>query len=68
MPTCIPWDKEGAATGVNVETETRSKFLAADLVSSLLDTVDRPLLVTERHGKVLFANLRAQQILIAQGI
>ena len=67
-PPCISRDQEGEATEVNVETETRARSLSADLVSSLLDTIDRPLLVTERCGKVVFANLRAQQILIAQGI
>ncbi len=30
------------------------------LMSSLLDAVDKPLLVTDRSGKILFANLHAQ--------
>ncbi len=33
------------------------------LVANLLDTLDRPLLVAERGGRILFANLRAQQYL-----
>ena len=37
------------------------------LVASLLDTVDRPLLVAERSGRLLFANLRAQHSLNARG-
>ena len=38
------------------------------LVASLLDTLDRPLLVTDRGGKVLIANLRAQQCLSSRGL
>ncbi len=37
-------------------------------VASLLDTLDRPLLVAERGGHVLFANRRAQQCLNSRGI
>ena len=37
------------------------------LVASLLDTLDRPLLVAERSGRLLFANLRAQHSLNARG-
>ncbi len=42
--------------------------LALSLVSSLLDGLDRPLLVAERAGRVLFANLRAQQCLEEHGL
>ncbi|MBI3670213.1 MAG: HAMP domain-containing histidine kinase [Acidobacteria bacterium] len=42
--------------------------LPLSLVASLLDTVDRPLLVSERGGKILFANQRAQQCLSSRGI
>lgn len=38
------------------------------LVASLLDAVDRPLLVTERTGQLLFSNLHAQDALQARGI
>ncbi len=37
------------------------------LVASLLDTLDRPLLLAERGGRVLFANLRAQHYLNSRG-
>lgn len=40
-----------------------TRSLPASLVSNLLDTIDRPLLLAERSGKILFANLRAQQCL-----
>jgi signal transduction histidine kinase len=33
------------------------------IIASLLDTLDRPLLVADRSGKVLFANLYAQDVL-----
>jgi signal transduction histidine kinase len=33
------------------------------VIASLLDTLDRPLLVADRSGKVLFANLYAQDVL-----
>ncbi len=38
------------------------------VVASLLDTLDRPLLVAERGGRILFANLRAQQYLNFGGV
>ncbi len=38
------------------------------LVASLLDTLDRALLVSERGGRVLFVNLRAQQCLNSRGV
>jgi signal transduction histidine kinase len=38
------------------------------LVSSLLDAVDRPLLVSDRHGRILFANLHAQDSLKFNGL
>ncbi len=42
--------------------------LPLNLVASLLDTVDRPLLVSERGGRILLANLRAQQCLDGLGV
>lgn len=42
--------------------------LALSLISSLLDGLDRPLLVAERSGRILFANLRAQQCLEEHGL
>jgi signal transduction histidine kinase len=38
------------------------------LIASLLDAVDRPLLVAERSGLLLFTNLHAQDALHARGI
>ncbi len=38
------------------------------LVASLLDALDHPLLVAERAGKIVIANLRAKQRLQALGI
>ncbi len=38
------------------------------LVASLLDAVDRPLLVAERTGQLLFSNLHAQDALQSRGI
>ena len=38
------------------------------LVASLLDVLDHPLLVAERAGKIVIANLRAKQRLQALGI
>ena len=44
------------------------KTLPQAVVAGLLDAVDRPLLVAERAGKILFANLRAQECLSARGV
>jgi len=41
--------------------------LPFSLVASLLNTLDRPLLVAERAGRLLFANVRAQRCLNARG-
>jgi signal transduction histidine kinase len=41
---------------------------AASLVSSLLDALDRPLLVSDRSGRILFANLHAQDKLNVPGL
>jgi signal transduction histidine kinase len=38
------------------------------LVASLLDALDRPLVVSDRGGQILFANLHAQDALAAQGL
>jgi signal transduction histidine kinase len=38
------------------------------LVASLLDAVDRPLLVSERTGQLLFTNLHAQDVFQARGL
>ncbi|HVB85131.1 MAG TPA: HAMP domain-containing sensor histidine kinase [Candidatus Dormibacteraeota bacterium] len=53
-------------------TGTAEKPAAAQinfqLIASLLDAVDRPLLVAERTGQLLFSNLHAQDALHARGI
>jgi signal transduction histidine kinase len=41
---------------------------ASQLVSSLLDALDRPLLVSDRSGRILFANLHAQDKLNVPGL
>jgi signal transduction histidine kinase len=41
---------------------------AFQLVSSLLDALDRPLLVSDRAGRILFANLHAQDKLNVPGL
>src|SRR5271157_1436353 len=38
------------------------------LVASLLDALDRPLLVSDRSGRILFTNLHAQDKLNAEGL
>src|SRR5690348_17901903 len=38
------------------------------LVASLLDTVDRPLMVADRRGRILFTNLHAQDLLKTMGL
>ena len=38
------------------------------LVSSLLDAFDRPLLVANRGGRILFTNLHAQDMLSTRGL
>jgi len=42
--------------------------LPFSLLASLLDALDHPLLVSDRGGRILFANLRAQHCLNARGI
>lgn len=43
--------------------QQKARSLPPSLVSSLLDAIDRPLLLAERGGKILCANVRAQQCL-----
>lgn len=45
--------------GASTEVQTPGATLFG-LMSSLLDALDKPLLVTDRSGRVLFANLHAQ--------
>ncbi len=48
--------------------QSASGQAAFQLVASLLDAVDRPLLVSDRGGRPLFTNLHAQDLLKARGI
>jgi signal transduction histidine kinase len=41
--------------------------LSTGVVMSLLDALDEPVLITERSGRVVMANLRARQTLSAEG-
>ena len=45
-----------------------SRQAGFQLVASLLDALDRPLLVSDRRGQILFTNLHAQDSLQAQGL
>jgi signal transduction histidine kinase len=53
--------------GAEVEQLTGGS-LPFSVLASLLDALDRPLLVSDRGGRILFANLRAQRCLNARGI
>jgi signal transduction histidine kinase len=48
--------------------QSASGQAAFQLVASLLDALDRPLLVSDRRGRVLFTNLHAQESLKAAGL
>ncbi|HXQ27540.1 MAG TPA: HAMP domain-containing sensor histidine kinase [Candidatus Acidoferrales bacterium] len=56
MPKSMTLDKQAAS---------QASF---QLVASVLDALDRPLLVSDRHGQILFANLHAQDALRARGL
>ena len=58
--------EEGLLQRATVIEQQAGGALPLSVVASLLDTLDRPLLVAERGGKILFANLRAQQRLHAR--
>jgi len=47
--------------------QSASGQAAFQLVASLLDALDRPLLVSDRSGRALFTNLHAQDLLKASG-
>lgn len=52
--------------GLTADRQFRA--LPASLVADLLDTLDRPLLVAERSGAILFVNQRAQSCLNSHGM
>jgi hypothetical protein len=47
--------------------QSASGQAAFQLVASLLDALDRPLLVSDRSGRPLFTNLHAQDLLKSRG-
>jgi signal transduction histidine kinase len=50
------------------ETQQAGNQAAFQLVASLLDALDRPVLVSRRDGRVLFSNLHAQDALSVAGV
>ena len=60
-------DRNGLPGGFLQPSSTAEQLKARSphpsLVSHLLDTIDRPLLLAERSGKILYSNVRAQQCL-----
>ena len=57
----------GRPSALTLPNERRSAVLPIRFVDSLLDTVDKPLLVSDRSGAVLLANIRARQGLGSRG-
>src|SRR5262249_41140663 len=57
----------GRSPALTLPNERRSSALPIRYVDSLLDTVEKCVLVAERSGAVLLANIRARQALEAQG-
>ncbi len=57
----------GRSPALALPNERRSSALPIRYVDSLLDTVEKCVLVAERSGAVLLANIRARQALEAQG-
>src|SRR5579864_2938112 len=58
----------GVLSGSTTVESSPSGQQAFQLVASLLDTLDRPLVVADRRGRVLFSNLHAQDFLKAMGL
>ena len=56
------------AKSFTLDQQIVSGQAASQLVSSLLDALDRPLLVSDRNGRILFANLHAQDKLNVPGL
>lgn len=52
---------------IDVDQQTAGQA-AFQLVASLLDALDRPLLVSDRRGRVLFTNFHAQDALNSKGL
>ena len=58
----MPVAEGGLSKSAAVEKQTVSSA-TLQVVASLLDAIDRPLLVSDRGGQILFANLHAQDAL-----
>jgi signal transduction histidine kinase len=58
----------GVLSGSTTVESSPSGQQAFQLVASLLDTLDRPLVVADRRGRVLFTNLHAQDFLKTMGL
>src|SRR5215472_1699680 len=57
----------GSPSALTLPNERRSAALPIRFVDSLLDTVNQPVLVADRSGAVLLANMRARQCLESCG-
>lgn len=57
----------GRSPALTLPTERGASALPIRFVDSLLDTVEKSVLVAERSGAVLLANMRARQALESQG-
>jgi signal transduction histidine kinase len=57
----------GRSSSLTLPKERRIQALPIRLVDSLLDAVEKPLLVADRSGGVLLANMRARQCLESRG-
>ena len=58
----------GRTVAPAVPDERKSGVLPTRFVGGLLDTVDKSMIVAERDGSVVLANVRARQALEAQGV
>jgi signal transduction histidine kinase len=61
------YPEESLERGLAVDQQSAGPNVFA-LMASLLDALDRPLLVAERGGRILFANLHAQDCLRSTGL
>jgi len=62
-----PWEGELPKSSMTLEKQAVSQA-SFQLVASVLDALDRPLVVSDRAGLILFSNLHAQDALRAQGM
>ncbi len=57
----------GHAVSPPITDQRSSQALSLGMVTALLDTLDKPVLVAERSGRIVLATIRARQGLEAQG-